>query len=117
MVDNDALGKLFSWATAAWGALLLNAVALFKAWPNIMARINERRRDSAAERADDWQRLRAERDRLQQMLTVCETARIEWQARAVTAEATLLGMGMARQRVQEVEAAKRLTRSNDPKSE
>lgn len=105
---DEAFSKIFSVATAAWAALCLNAVALFKVWPHIMERLNERYRDTAAEKASDWQRLREENKRLHQLLAICQTDRVEWMGRAITAEATLLGMGIGRQQVAEVEAAKRM---------
>lgn len=122
MVDDNLLGKLFSATAAAWTFVLMCAVALFKAWPNIMARLNERRRDAAAEKAEDWHRLRAEIDRLhasianrERLLAELDDERIELQkenisllARAVKAEATLQGYGEARQRQAIEEATKRL---------
>lgn len=108
MVNDDLLGRIFSVASAAWTFVLINAVALFKAWPNIMARVNERRRDQAAEEMSDWTRLREERDGLQRRLTECEKERVKWMARAITAEATLQGYGELRQIRAISEAAKRL---------
>lgn len=113
-MDNDLLGKIFSVATAAWTAVCMAAVALFKAWPAIMARINERYRDTAAEKANDWQRIRDERDlaceerdmvrdrwaedeaKHRREIAKCEAEKLDCERRAVTAEATLLGLGIGK---------------------
>lgn len=108
MVENELLGKVFSVTSAAWTFVLINAVALFKAWPNIMGRINERRRDQAAELLADWTRIREERDSLQRRLSECEKERVKWMGRAITAEATLQGYGELRQLRAISEAAKRV---------
>lgn len=113
-MDETIFDKIFSAAAGVWTLVLMAAVALFKAWPHILQRINERQRDSAAEKAEDWRRLRDERDRLQRLLTQCETERIAWMARAVTAEAQILGIGMGRQQVAEVEAARRIIKDDKP---
>lgn len=96
-MDNGALDKIFSVATAAWAALCLNAVALFKVWPAIMQRLNERHRDIAAERASDWERIRSERDVAREERDLvrdrwaeCERISNERLGRAVIAEATLI---------------------------
>lgn len=123
MVDNDLLGKILSWTTAAWAALILNGVAIFKAYPNWMARFNERRRDDAAEKASDWDRRTAEIERLHILLANREkllsdrddendalrAENAQLLARSVTAEATLLGLGNARQREAERVAKERET--------
>jgi hypothetical protein len=107
-LDDNILGKIFSAAAGVWTMVAMVAVALFKAWPGIMERTNERRRDAATEKAGDWDRLRVERDRLRELLTQCERERLEWQGRAVIAEATLLGLGTARQQLAVIEAKERL---------
>jgi hypothetical protein len=118
-VDETVFDKIFSVAAAAWAAVAMLAVRLFHTWPNVMARINERKRDTATEKADDWQRIRDERDHaikqvetLRGLLTKCETERIEWMSRAVTAESQILGIGMGRQQVAEIEAAKRIIKDD-----
>lgn len=108
MVDDGTLGKIFSAAAGVWALVAMGAVALFKAWPHILGRFNERRRDIAEEKADDWDRLRKERDRIRELLTLCEKERGEWMGRAIRAEATLQGYGEARQRQAIEEATKRL---------
>lgn len=107
-MDENVLGKIFSAATAAWAAVCMLAVGLFKTWPLIMERVNERRRDSVAERAGDWTRLREENERLHRQLADCEKMRVEWMRRAITAEATLQGYGDVDQRVAMRLAAERL---------
>lgn len=119
MVDDDTLGKIFSWATAAWLAVAMLAVRLFHTWPNVMARINERRRDSATEKAGDWRRLRDEIarldercDGLQREVDECREREGEWMRRAMTAEAALLGIGMGRNEAATIVAVERLTDAN-----
>lgn len=123
MADNDVLGKIFSAASAAWTFVLMCAVALFKAWPNIMGRINERRRDDATEKGSDWNRRTEEINRLHALLGNREKLlsdrddenerlrqeKAELLTRAITAEATLQGYGEARQRQAIEEAARRAT--------
>lgn len=113
MGDNDLLGKIFSAAAGVWAIFLALVVAIFKAWPAIMARQNERKRDSATEKAGDWERLRAEIERLHVAIAnrerllaerddenaALQRQNIELLGRAVTAEAALMGMGVARQQV------------------
>lgn len=111
MVDNDALGKLFNAATGVWALVCLAVGALFKAWPHIMGRANERHRDIADQRAADWERVRAERDRLRLLLVECEKERVEWMGRAIRAEATLQGYGELRQIRAISEASKRVDKS------
>lgn len=122
MGDDGLLGKIFSATAAAWTFVLMAAVALFKAWPNIMGRFNERRRDDATAKAEDWHRLRAEIDRLhasianrERLLDESDNEKdalrrenIALLERAVKAEATLQGYGEARQRQAVEDAIKRL---------
>lgn len=107
MGEDTLLDKIFSSASGVWAIVCMVAVGLFKAWPLVMERANERRRDSAAEKAGDWERIRAERNELRALLRECEKERVEWQARAVTAEATLLGLGTARQQAQQIVSVER----------
>lgn len=97
------------------------AVALFRSWPLVMERLNERKRDSANEKADDWVRLREERDHALERVHTLEAKvydlqqeNFELRSRALTAEAQILGIGMGRQSVAEVEAAKRLAQDKKP---
>jgi hypothetical protein len=102
LVARDWLGSFFSWQLAAWSAFLLNVVAVLKIR-------NERKRDINVEKADDWQRLRIERDRYHELLIKCQVERADWMRRAVTAEATLQGFGEWRQIQAVKEAAKRMS--------
>lgn len=108
-MNESIFDKIFSAASGVWALVAMVAVALFRAWPGIMERGNERRRDAATEKAGDWDRIRRERDRLRELLTQCEAERIEWQCRAVVAESTLLGMGAARQDAAAIVATERLS--------
>ena len=104
VLDDGTLGKIFNAATGVWTLVAMAAVALFRAWPHILGKINERRRDSADEKAGDWERIRKERDRLRDLLAHCDKEKGDWMRRAITAEATLQGYGEARQ-IQAVEQA------------
>lgn len=108
MADGDALGHIFNPATGVWALVAMGAVTLFRVWPLILERLNERQRDTVAEKAGDWTRLREENERLHQRLADCEKMRIEWMHRAITAEATLQGYGDALQRAQTLLSAERL---------
>lgn len=101
------LDKVFSAASGVWALVCMAALALFKAWPLILERLNERKRDIAVEKAGDWERIRVERNELRCLLRECERERVEWQRRAITAEATLQGFGEARQQAAAVVAADR----------
>lgn len=92
------------------------AVALFKAWPAIMARLNERHRDLASEKAGDWDRIRSERDvaseerdLVRDRLAECEAEKLKWMARAVTAEAAAMGLGIGLNEASAILAVERLT--------
>lgn len=119
-MDNELFSKIFSAATAAWAAVCMAAVALFKVWPAVMQRLNERQRDLAAEKANDWERIRnerdlacEERDMVRDRWAECEANRLEWMARAITAEATLLGLGMGRNEATTILAAERITKNHE----
>lgn len=112
---DDAFWKIFNWSAAAWAAALANAVALWKAWPSIMERLNERHRDRATEKSGDWSRLRAEItrlddrcDHLQIEVDECREREGAWMHRAIAAEATHLGEGRANQEAQRIVSAERI---------
>jgi hypothetical protein len=112
--DDGLLGKIFSAAAGVWALVAMAAVALFKSWPHIMGRFNERYRDVAAEKAGDWERIRherdvarEERDLVRDRWAQCEADKNMWMARAVKAEATLDGLGEARQEAQRIVSAER----------
>lgn len=116
---DNVLGQLFSVASAAWAFVCINAVALFKAWPAIMERLNERRRDAHSEKSADWERLRGEINRLdgrcdhlQREVDECHRERAEWMTRAISAEAYQLGQGEARQEAANILAAERIAEAN-----
>ena len=107
--------KLYSTATFAAAILAANLVALFKVWPLIKERINERHRDAATEKAGDWSRLRAEINRLdercdhlQSEVDSCREREGEWMHRALEAEAIVQGFGEVRQLQALTEAMKRI---------
>lgn len=119
-MDNELFGKIFSAATAAWAAVCMAAVALFKAWPAIMARLNERHRDIAAEKAADWDRIRSERDvareecdMVRDRLAEAEARCVEWMRRAITAEAAAMGMGIGLNEATAILAVERLSDRKD----
>lgn len=113
-MDESVFDKIFSAAAGVWTLVCMAAVALFKAWPTIMARLNERQRDTATEKAKDWERLRGEItrldsrcDHLQSEVDECRRREGEWMARAIAAEAYQLGKGEARQDVQRIISSER----------
>src|SRR6478672_7983190 len=96
--------RIFSAAAGVWALVGMVAVALFRAWPLILGRFNERYRDRLTEEAGDWERIRHERDILREERDLvrdrwseCEAERIHWMGRAVKAEAIVQGYGEARQ--------------------
>jgi len=112
---DETLGKIFSAAAGLWALVLVNAVALYRAWPQIMARINERHRDREAEKSGDWSRLRAEIvrldercDHLQTAVDECREREADWMSRAISAEAVQLGQGEAMQQAQRIVSAERI---------
>lgn len=114
MFDDGVLGKLFSAASGVWALVCMAALTLFKAWPLILGRINERQRDRAKEKDGDWSRLRTEItrldqrcDHLQKEVDDCRGREGEWMSRAIAAEAVLLGEGNALQAAQRIVSADR----------
>lgn len=116
-MDDDLFGRIirtFGLPVAGWAAFCAIVVHWWKSR-------NERLRDTASEKAADWERLRAERDharddaeKLRAMLTECERISIERLGRAITAEATLQGYGDAIQRAQTLLSAERLIEHKKP---
>lgn len=124
-MDSDALGKFFSWQLAAWAAFLVNLVAVWRVLPLVMQRLNERRRDVAAERDRDVELIRNERDlaREEREMTLDKRAeeRERWaiEKAALTEEiATLkgfqLGIGMGRNEATSILAAERIAQNGKP---
>lgn len=114
-MDDSIFNKVFSVASAAWTVACMVAVALFKMWPHIMARLNERRRDAHTEKSSDWQRLRDEIgrldtrcDHLQVEVDACREREGEWMRRAIAAEAFQIGQGEANQKAAAIVAAERI---------
>ena len=113
--------RIFSAATGVWALVLMALAALLKTWPLILARINERKRDTVAEKAGDWVRLRDEVTRLadrvealEKKVEECEAERDEYRSRAVTAETELIkleayhqGVGEGKQIAQVILSAER----------
>ena len=103
---DEALSKIFNAATGVWAIFCAIVVALFKAWPAIMGRFNERRRDQAAEEEGDWIRLREEIARLHaiieqrdEKIAVLQQQNFDLQARAMTAEAEIVARDKVAQRL------------------
>ena len=114
-MDDSVFNRIFSAATGVWTLVLMAAVTVFKAWPAVMGRINERYRDRAADEASDWDRLRAEIirldlrcDHLQNEVDECRRREGEWMQRAISSEAAAAGLGHARQEAAIIEATKRI---------
>lgn len=113
-MDESLFDKIFSAASGVWALVCMGAVALFKGWPHIMARVNERLRDKESEKNGDWARLRDEIkrldercDHLQHEVDDCRRREGEWMARAIKAEAASEGVGDARQAAQRIVSAER----------
>lgn len=114
-MDDSIFNKIFSAAAGVWTIAAMVAVALFRSWPLIMARINERQRDRQSEKSGDWQRLRDEINRLdgrcdhlQTEVDECRAREAEWMHRAIAAEAVHLGKGEAEQHAARIVAAERI---------
>lgn len=99
-MDEGFFNKIFSAAAGVWALVAMGAVALFRSWPLIMARLNERRRDVAAEKADDWTRLRQEladtreeRDLVRDRWAQCEAEKTELMQENARLNGILQGYG------------------------
>jgi uncharacterized protein YlxW (UPF0749 family) len=108
-MPNETLLSFFRWSVAPLWVIALTVLGLaVKIYPAILARINERRRDQAAEKAGDWTRLRDEVGRLaervkalEEKVEVCERERDEAKHQLASERAGRLeaeAMLMARQR-------------------
>lgn len=113
-MEDGILDKLLSVPAALWAFVCINAVALFKTYPFIMAKLNERHRDKAKEKDGDWSRLRAEIvrldercDHLQHEVDDCRAREADWMSRAIKAESALLGKGEVKQEAQRIVSADR----------
>lgn len=110
MVDAQALDQVFSWEVFLAVIAAINGVLAWRVWPaipEIMGRINDRRRDhhAASERLQDRlearvTKLEARCDAVEAELAECHRERDEWRSRAVAAEAVMLGEGEAKQKAQ-----------------
>ena len=114
MDEGSVFNRIFSAAAGVWALVAMGAVALFKSWPLIMGRFNERARDVAAEKAGDWERIRSERDHAREECDLvrdrwaeCEADKNEWMRRALKAEAFNEGIGEARQEAQRIVSRER----------
>lgn len=119
-MHDSIFDRLYSSTTFLAAIFAANVVALFKAWPLIMARINERHRDKEAGKSGDWSRLRAEIsrldercDHLQREVDECREREGEWMKRAIAAEAYQIGRGDAAQTVTIIESRKRISENGD----
>lgn len=109
--------------------LAVVVIAVVRAWPAIMAKVNEAKRDTVTEKAGDWTRLREEIARLdaridkqqirieeQQIeIDACHDEKGEWMTRAIRAEALVQAKGEIRQRAAAVVASDRLARKEEEK--
>jgi len=117
MVDAQAVGQFLSWEVFLAIIAGVNSVVVWRFWPaipEIMARINERRRDrqSATDRHQDRLEARIVRleercDAVEAELAECHRERDEWRGRAVAAEAVMIGRGEANQAAQRIVSAER----------
>jgi cell division protein FtsB len=124
-VQNDfgvaTISRIFTLERGVWTLVLLALVAFIRTSPLILARINERQRDGAAEKAGDWDRLRHEVERLslrvealERKVADCENERDEALKRAVLAETELIklqayqaGLGEGKQTAQVILSTER----------
>lgn len=113
-MDESVFNRIFSAAAGVWAIFAMVTIAVFKTWPLVMARINERHRDKAAEESADHARLLTEIarldsrcDHLQQEVDDCRRREGEWMARAIAAEAYQLGEGEALQKAQRIVSIER----------
>lgn len=127
-MDESVFNKIFSAAAGVWTLVLMAAVALFKAWPTIMGRINERRRDALTERNSDWDHMQelhgmlaeevrrlserlkaveAENDECRENLAKVRDDLAEERAARVNFQAYLEGRGQADQHAQLILSAER----------
>jgi len=123
MISDAMLGKifgLFSVPAAAWTFVLMVAVAWFRTRPLIMARINERHRDTETAKAGDWSRLRdlveqlgEDRDKSREAEARCREELVDVRKRLATLEGYQIGRGQAAQEVAIIEGAKRLTEEKE----
>jgi septal ring factor EnvC (AmiA/AmiB activator) len=142
-MDDALIARLFNATTGVWTLVVVAIssalVAYIRSRPSLFEQDNERvrdaatadserRRDAAAEKANDFQRLREEVDRLSKRVEVledkveeCEKDRDDWRNRAVTAEAELIrlqayeyGTGEARQAAQRIVSTERTEDGKKP---
>lgn len=117
---DDWPGKIFNATTGVWAIFCGLMVALFKAWPAVMGRINERHRDRENEEAGSHARLLTEIERLdgrcdhlQKEVDDCREREGEWMKRAIAAEAYQIGRGTAANEVTILETSKRAEGNGD----
>lgn len=115
-MDESVFNKVFSAASAAWAIVLLNAVALFKAWPAIMERLNERKRDRAAIEAGQYERMDARMQRLEKREEECQQRLTEALHRIGEIEGYMMGQGKAHQEAATIVAIERLSDKNGDKA-
>lgn len=124
----DGIGQIFNPAAGVWALVAMAAVTLFKVWPLVMERVNERLRDKETEKHGAWTRLHSEIDRLieriaeiearcdhlQKEVDECRKREGEWMHRAIAAEAASEGIGEARQAAQRIVSADRQEPKDKP---
>lgn len=118
-MDDTALSNIFNAATGVWALVAMVFVALFRVWPLIMDKLNEQRRDGAAEKAADWTRLRDEVNRLSEAEKQCRRDYAELHRqhmdvieRLTSLEGYMAGQGKASQEAAGVIALERVERNH-----
>lgn len=124
-MDDALITRIFNATTGVWTLVAVVISSTLIAWvrsrPGLLEQDNERRRDVATEKANDFERLRKEVQRLSERVEAlenkveeCERERDEYRARAVTAESELirvnafhLGVGEGKNTVQTLLSAER----------
>lgn len=108
MVNLSALAQIFTVGTAAWAVVAMLGVALFAAWPRIMERRNEGKRDRAAIEAGQFDRMDARLQRLERREEECQAKLADALHRIAELEGYNVGRGKADQEAAGVVARERL---------
>lgn len=107
MANLNVLAQLFSVGTAAWAVVAMLGVALFAAWPRIMERRNESKRDRAAIEGSQYERMDARMQRLEQREEECQRQLTDALKRIATLEGFQVGRGEGHNEAQMILSSER----------
>lgn len=119
MVDAQILTQILSIRNGVWVAAALVALGVIRLWhalPAIMERLNERRRDRAAIEGDQYERMDARLQRLEQSEEECQHKLVDALRRIAELEGYNIGQGMARQEAAVIVATERIAGAIDKKN-